>query len=111
MIQLISDRIRRIPVPAYFYPTSDLTLGRGFRLACMTPVEETDGLRRPAEHFDEGPPHAFWVGETECLSDHLNRLCALLQSHAGGFDTKPLDGPGGRLAGLAPECPPELVDT
>ena len=77
----------------------------------MAPIEATNGLRRHAEHFDESTPHALRVGEAERLSDHLDGLCSLLQSHAGGLDTKPLDGLGRRLAGLAPECPPELTDT
>jgi hypothetical protein len=73
-------------------------------------IQTTDRLRRHAEEFDEGAPHAFGIGETHRLRNHLDRLRALLQSHAGRFDTKPLDGFGWRLARFTPERPPELTD-
>jgi hypothetical protein len=77
----------------------------------MAPFEPTDGLRRHAEEFDEGAPHALGVGETYGLCDQLDRLRALKQSYTCRFDTKPLNGFRRRFARFTPECPAELADT
>ena len=69
----------------------------------------SNGLRRLAQHPQEGPAHALLVAEAGLGGDDANRVAALLDHQARGVEPEAFDRLGGRGAGLGAEGAAELA--
>jgi hypothetical protein len=75
---------------------------------CHPPSKRLGGL---SENTDKRAAHSFLISESGFARDHFNRMSALRDHQARGFEPEAFDRLRGRRARLGPERPAELTRT